>query len=279
MNYTGIIPIILIIANIAVSYRGFNNRTFFEGYQFEVDKVLVNKDYKRIFTAAFLHSDWMHLVFNMLSLWFFSGAVESSLGSIAYLIIYTASIIGSKILALLVHRHHGDYSSIGASGPVTGIIFACIALFPGMSIGLFFIPIPAWIYGLVYVAFSIYGVRSKKNNIGHEAHLGGALIGMVTALLFRPSALIENTFTILIIAVPVIVFIYIIITRPQTMLVDNLFFNTHNDDHYSIDHQYNQQRSIRQQEIDSILDKISRNGIKSLSKKEREILNEHSKNL
>ncbi len=279
MHFTGIFPIILIITNIAFSYKGFTNRQFFEGYQFQVDKVLLQKDYKRIFTAAFLHNDWMHLFFNMLSLWLFSGAVESELGTFAYGIIYFASIIGSKLMALLVHRHHGDYSSIGASGPVAGIIFACIALFPGMNIGLFFISIPAWIYGLLYVIFSIYGIRSKKNNIGHEAHLGGALIGMATALLFKPSAFSENTFTILIIAIPVIVFIYLISTRPQTMLVENLFFNAHQKDHYSIDHLYNQQRNNRQREIDRILDKINRSGIHSLSKKEMEMLNDHSKNL
>lgn len=278
MGYTGILTILLIIANIAFSYKGFTNQQFYDGYKFEVDKILVNKDYKRLITSSFLHINWMHLGFNMLSLWFFSGAVESYLGSLPFLVIYFVSMVFGDLFSLVVHRHHGDYSSVGASGAVCGIIFACIALFPGMSIGLFFFPIPAWLYGIVFVAFSIYAIQSKKNNVGHEAHLGGALMGMVTALLFQPSAFTENTFTILLIAIPVIVFIVIIIKRPQSLLVDNFFFNTHND-HYSIDHQYNQERNSRQKEIDRILDKISRNGIKSLSQSELDKLNEHSKKL
>jgi membrane associated rhomboid family serine protease len=263
--------------NVAFSYKGFTNQSFFEGYKFEVDKILVQKDYKRLITSGFLHVSWNHLIFNMISLLAFSGSIENTLGSLKFLIIYFVSLIGGSLLSLFVHRNHGDYSAVGASGAVCGIIFASIALFPGIEIGFFLLPIsiPGWIYGIFYVLYSIYGIRSKKDNIGHEAHLGGALIGMTVALVLDPVAFSENTLTILIIAVPTIVFIFLIIIKPQMLLVDNFYFKTHRH-HYSIDHKYNEERNIRQQEIDAILDKISRKGMDSLSRGEKEKLKQYS---
>jgi membrane associated rhomboid family serine protease len=280
MTGTGIISFILIIANLIFSYKGFTNTAFFESYKFEVEKILVNKDYKRLITSGFLHINWIHLIFNMLSLIAFSGIVESYLGGLQFLLIYFASLLGGNLLSLFIHRQHGDYSSVGASGAVCGIIFSSIALFPGIKIGFFIIPvsIQGWIYGLLYILYSIYGVKSKKNNIGHEAHLGGALIGMAVALLMHPDAFAENYLTILLIALPAVIFIYLIIARPQLLLVDNYFYKKHQH-YYSVDHKYNVDKRNRQNEIDSILDKINTKGMGSLSKKEKEALKEYSKKI
>jgi len=280
MSDTGTIGLILLIANVFISYKGFTNEQFFNGYKFEVDKILLNKDYKRLITAGFLHVSWTHLIFNMLSLIFFSGSVESYLGGVQFLIIYLASLIGGNLFTLLLHKNHGDYNSVGASGAVCGIIFASIALFPGMGIGIFFIPfsIPGWLYGLLYVLYSIYGIKSKKGNIGHEAHLGGALIGMMVALIMEPYAFVDNYLTILIIAIPTVAFIYIIVSRPQYLLVDNLFFKTH-PKAYNIDQRYNLDKSKRQHEIDRILDKISEKGIDHLTPAEKQKLKEHAKRI
>ena len=147
-----------------------------------------------------------------------------------------------------------------------------------MGIGFFGLPlsIPSWLYGILYVLYSIYGIKSKKDNIGHEAHLGGALVGMTVAILMEPSAFTENYITILIISVPTIAFIYLIITRPQLLLVDNLYYKKHNN-FYSIDHKYNAENTDRQNEIDKLLDKINKKGMESLSKREKAKLNEYSK--
>jgi hypothetical protein len=215
----------------------------------------------------------------MMTLYFFSGPVEFYFGALKFLLIYFASLIGGNLLSLLVHRNHSDYSAVGASGAVCGIIFASIAVFPGMSVGFFgLLHMPGWLYGIIYVLFSIYGIRSRKDNIGHEAHLGGALVGMVTALIMEPAAIVENYFTILLIAVPSLIFIYVIIAKPQLLLVNNLF-HTENKDHYSIDHKYNQERTMRQHEVDAILDKIAKHGMQSLSKKEKELLKEYSQKI
>lgn len=266
------LSIILILITGIVSYRGFKDHFFFQKYEFGVDKVRLYKDYKRLITSGFLHVNWMHLIFNMLGLYFFAGSLIFILQPWGFLLIYFASLVGGNLLSLLVYKNQGDYTSVGASGAVNGAIFATIALEPGIRIMF----LPGWLFGLLYIGLTIWGVRSKRDNIGHEAHLGGAIIGMLIAIALRPLALIENWPTILIIAVPTIVFIYLIITRPHLLLIDNLFFKTHSD-HYSIDHKYNESRTTQQQEIDKILDKISKRGINSLSQKEKQMLKDFSK--
>ncbi|MEP7107216.1 MAG: rhomboid family intramembrane serine protease [Ferruginibacter sp.] len=280
MTDKGITGIILIIANILFSYKGFTNQLFFEGYKFEVDKILVNKDYKRLITSGFLHVGWTHLIFNMISLFVFSGSIESSLGGLQFIVIYFASLAGGNLLSLIVHKQHGDYSAVGASGAVCGVIFASVTLFPGLGIGFFGLPfsIPGWIYGILFVLYSIYGIKSKKDNIGHEAHLGGALIGMTVALIMNPAAFAENLLTILIIVVPTMVFISVIILKPQFLLIDNYFYKTHQN-YYSLDHKYNAEQRNRQREVDRLLDKINKKGLDSLSKKEKQILKQYSQKL
>lgn len=279
MRDIGIIGLILIVANIAFSYKGLVNNLFFDGYKFDVDRILINKDYKRLITSGFLHVSWSHLIFNMISLYAFSGLLELHLGHFFFLLIYIISLIGGNLLALFIHRHHGDYSAAGASGAICGIIFASIALFPGLGIGFLGLPffIPSWIYGILYIGFTIYGIQSNKDNVGHEAHLGGALIGMLVAILIQPSTLMVNYLVILLILIPTITFLYICVTKPHLLIINNHFTKSSNP-YYDIDHQYNEQKVNKQMEIDKILDKINKKGLKSLSKKELQKLNDYSNN-
>jgi membrane associated rhomboid family serine protease len=278
MSNTGIISLLLLILNVIISIRGFNNPAFFDRYKFEVDRILVNREYIRLISSGFLHVNWLHLIFNTIALGAFSGMVEGYLGSFQFLLVYFASLIGGDLLCLFIHRNHGDYSAVGASGAICGVIFASIAIFPGMSVGLFFLPIslPGWLFGLVFVLFSIYGIKSSRDNIGHDAHLGGALVGMLVGILFDPGALTRNSLTIAVILVPTLIFIYLILTRPHILLIDNYFFKQHQK-YYNIDHKYNADRVTRQQEIDRILEKISKSGMKSLSKKEKDALDQYSR--
>ena len=261
---------LLIIINILCSLNGFEDRVFFHKLKFEVDRILVFKEYKRVITSGFLHVGWVHLVMNMFSLYVFYNLLDSHVGNLVFTIIYFASLLGGSLLALYIHRNHGDYSAVGASGAVCGIIFASIALFPAAGIGIIGLPfsIPGWLYGILFVLYSIYGIKSKKDNIGHEAHLGGALVGMIVALLIHPSAFTENYLAILLISVPVIAFIYFIIKKPHVLWINNFYFKSKKK-YYSIDHKYNEGKVIDQTEIDRILDKINRSGMNSLTDTER----------
>ena len=280
MGNIGVAGLLLIIANALFSYKGFKNHAFFDGYKFEIDPILRQKDYKRLITSGFLHVDWMHLLFNMFTLYSFSGAIEAAFGGWQMLIIYFASLIGGDLLALFIHRHHSNYSAVGASGAVCGLIFAVIALFPGGEIGMFGIRgIPNWLFGILFVAGSIYGIKSKRDNIGHDAHLGGALVGMLVAIILHPEKLQGNLMPILLITIPTILFIIIIATKPHLLYTENFFRKKASSlqQNYNIDQKFNADKNQRQQEIDRILDKINRTGAKSLSDKEKETLRDHAR--
>lgn len=277
MEHTTITALALILANIIFSFQGLKSQVFFDRYSFVVDKILIEKDYKRLITSSFLHVSWSHLFFNMISLYLFSSGIEQDLGEGSFLLIYFGSLIGGDLFCLYIHRHHGDYSAVGASGAISGLIFASIALFPGIGIGFPGLPfhVPGWLYGLCYVLYSIYGIRSDKGNIGHEAHLGGALVGLCIALAIEPSALMCNYFPIILIIVPSAIFIYLIVTRPHILFVDNFFYKKHR--YFSIDEKYNSEKVAKQNEVDRILEKIHQKGIESLTKNERQILDDFSK--
>ena len=271
------IAVFFILTMGIVSYIGFNDRVFFRRYAFSVDKLLKQKDYKVLVTSGFLHVGWLHLILNAFSLYIFSENLAGVISPLQYLFIYVASLLGGNLFSLLVHRNHGDYTSVGASGAVSGIMFAAIALFPGMKIGILFIPIsfPAWIFGLAYVLYSIYGIRSRRDNIGHESHLAGALVGLIIAVIMVPDVLVYNTLTVLLIFIPTAIFIFLIFFKPSTLLVDNQFFKKH--EFLTVDDRYNLAKKEKQQEIDRILEKIHRKGMGSLTQKEKEFLHNNSR--
>lgn len=275
MEPTAYLSLLLIVINVIVSYRGFKNPAFFSAYSFSVHKVLLQKDYKVLVTSGFLHAGWLHLLFNMFALYVFSQGVELYLGSLQYLLIYFTGLICGNLFSIIVHRHQPGYTSVGASGAVCGIIFASIALAPNMGIGFFFLPIsiPAWIFGLLYIAYSIYGLRSRADNIGHDAHLAGAMAGLVLTVILNPEALAANYLPILAIFIPSAAFITYVIKNPTALLVDKRYSVRKR---HTIDHSYNMDKQKKQQEIDRILEKIHRRGMNSLTQKERDILNKNS---
>jgi len=271
-----LVTLLLVIVTGVISYKGFNNSLFQESYAFDVDRILVQKDYIRLISSGFLHNTWMHLIFNMIALYLFASSLEPLIGGIKILLIYFISLVGGNLTALLIHKNHGDYTSVGASGAVNGIMFSSIALFPNMGIGFFLLPIniPAWAFGLAYVLFSIYGIKAKWGNSGHAAHLGGALIGMLVTIAFYPEALRINTLSILLIAVPTIAFLLLIVYRP-TFLLTNSF--SKKKERRSIDHEYNYRKAREQADIDAILEKIHKKGMKSLTRQEKEALEQYSR--
>lgn len=277
MEEIGIISLLLIITIGIVTYRGLKDFDFFDRFLFNVDRILVDKDYKRLITSGFLHANWTHFGFNMITLYLFSQSLESYIGIPAFLALYFISLTGGNLLALYIHRNHSDYSAIGASGAVSGLVFASIGLFPGMEIGfiLFPISIPAWLYGIAYVLYSMYGIKTKKDNIGHEAHLGGGIVGLLIAIVINPDIIQTNYFPILLILIPSLAFLYLIVKKPHFLIVQNPFSKPKNI--FTIEDKYNSTKASKQNELDRILDKIHKKGYDNLSKKEKDKLKELSK--
>lgn len=265
----------LIGMNVAVSLAGFSSETFFRRFLFHVDDILIRKQYYRMITSGFLHANWMHLIMNMLTLFLCGRWLGSVMTPVEFLVIYFGSMIGGDLLSLFIHRHHGDYSAIGASGAVSGIIFAMIATMPGKVILLFMFPIPTYIYGPLFVLVSIFGIRDSQSKIGHDAHLGGAIIGMLIAIGFHPASLAEHPLTILLTLIPAVLFMIWLIRRPEIAWLRKPFGGY--DQNLTLEDRYNAERKTRQEEIDRILDKINRSGVESLTRKEKEILDEYAK--
>jgi len=199
------ILIAIIVANVLFSYKGFNDTAFFRKYEFHMGSVR-SGDQIRILSSGFLHADFSHLIFNMITLYFFAPVVIGYLGSLSFLIIYFGSLIFGSLLTIIFHKNDYNYRAIGASGAVTGVLYAAILLQPDMMLGIFFvIPMPAYIFGILYLLYSIYGMRAKNDNIGHTAHFGGAIGGYLITLATSPHLIVENTLMVVLLTIPIVV--------------------------------------------------------------------------
>lgn len=202
--------IALIVANVLFSYKGFNDYSFFRKYEFHMGSILSGEKI-RILTSAFLHADIGHLAFNMITLYFFAPVVIAYFGSWYFLIIYFASLLFGSLLTLVLHKNDYNYRAIGASGAVTGILYSAILLQPDMMLGIFFIiPMPAYVFGILYLMYSIYGMRAKNDNIGHTAHFGGAIGGYLITLLFYPGLIWLQPLMVTLLTIPIVLLFILI---------------------------------------------------------------------
>ena len=200
------VTIAIIAANVIMSFKGFEDRLFFEKYKFNVGSIRRGEQI-RMFSSGFLHADTQHLIFNMLTLYFFADAVIFELGRINFIIVYIASLVFGNLLSLYFHKDEYWYSAIGASGAVTGILYAAILMRPEMNLYMFFvpIPIPGYVFGIGYLLYSIYGMKNRIGNIGHDAHFGGAVSGYVVTLLLMPSLFETDLGHIGLLAIPIFI--------------------------------------------------------------------------
>ncbi len=209
--------VVLMVANGIFSFRGFSNRFFLEKYIFHVGSILGNNEYYRLFTSGFLHANIPHLAFNMLALYSFSQGIGRVIGILDFVLIYFGSLLAGNILALQINRNNPGYRALGASGAVSGVIFASIMMYPGGSISFLFLPIaiPSWLFGIGFILVSIYGMRSGLGNLGHEAHLGGAIAGVLISLLIEPKLLLARPLLVAALIVPAAVYLILLVKRPD----------------------------------------------------------------
>lgn len=206
-----LLPIIIIGVTVACSLIAFNDFKLFNRYMFNTDAILHKKQWDRMLTSGLLHGDHMHLIFNMVTLYFFSDVIISWLSPTLYFLIYVVSIFTGNLLSLWMYRKNPNYNAVGASGGVTGIIFAAIALNPHLTIGVFFfLPMEGWIFGILYLFYSVYAMKKKLDNIGHAAHLGGAITGILTVIAVAPQTLVINGLYIGLLFIPIIVLGYFV---------------------------------------------------------------------
>jgi len=182
------ISIIIIIVTAIISILAFRNGELFSKLQFNPYQVYHRKEWARLITHAFVHVDWGHLIFNMITLYFFGGYVESMLisytdsavgGFVLFILFYLSAIVISSLTTLFKHKDNYVYNSVGASGGVAAVVFASILLNPKSKLMIIPIPIPisGYIFGILYLVYSQYMSRRNTDNINHDAHFLGALFG------------------------------------------------------------------------------------------------------
>ncbi|NBV56770.1 MAG: rhomboid family intramembrane serine protease [Bacteroidetes bacterium] len=188
------VNIIIIFSIAAVSFLGFSNQTLFLKFLFKPYSILKDKEWYRFISSAWLHADYMHLFVNLFVLYSFGNYLEYFLNvyyeeqsSVLYLFLFLGSTVVSHIPSYVKHKSNINYQAVGASGGVSGILFAYILINPLSMLELYlFIPIPAIVFGILYLWYSYYMSKKNMDNIGHEAHIYGALGGMTLITIIKP---------------------------------------------------------------------------------------------
>lgn len=193
---------IILTITVIASLIGFNNPHFLDRFLFWPYKVREEKQYYRFVTNVFLHGDMQHLIFNSFTFFIFGPYLERKLMTIYHDVIMTqvvfwtlifGSMITSSIFSYYRHRFNYSYRSLGLSGVACAVLFAMFTLEPTMEIRNLFLPIPfkAWMYGLLYLGFEIYSSRNPRTNIAHDAHISGAVFGIVFILITNIEKVIQ----------------------------------------------------------------------------------------
>lgn len=195
---------VLVLAMVGISYFAFNDRDLRRRLLFVPAYMEENgpREWYRFISAGFIHANWMHLIFNALVFWQFGLLVELSykialgpvLGSLAYVFLFFAGLVASALYSFFKHRHNYGYGALGASGAVSGVLFAAIVFRPFMPLQFIFLPfveIPAVVMGIAYLAFSAHMARQGRDNIGHDAHFWGSVWGFAFTCVVVPGALTD----------------------------------------------------------------------------------------
>ncbi len=192
------ITLIICVLTFLISYQAFNDRKLFENLKHFPYAESRRKEFYRMVTSGFVHGSWIHLLINLFVLYQFGGIVEQlygqifgkSMGGIMFTLMYITTLIVADIPSYLKHKNNPHYGAIGASGAVSGIVFIYVLFAPWELLYLYAVlPVPSIIAAIAYVVYSSWASKNRNDNIGHDAHLYGALFGIVFTVLVYPEAL------------------------------------------------------------------------------------------
>ncbi|PZQ18484.1 MAG: rhomboid family intramembrane serine protease [Rhodanobacter denitrificans] len=184
------VNLVIIAITCIVSFMAFNNAQLVDRLIFWPPAITRGREYWRLATCGLIHADGMHLLFNMITLYFFGGLMEKFygqyIGPFGYVLFYVSALVVSMIPTYMRHKHDGQYRSLGASGAVSAVLFAFILLAPWQTIYIYVIPVPAIIYAVLYLAYTVYMNKRGGDNINHSAHLSGAIYGILFTIALEP---------------------------------------------------------------------------------------------
>ena len=198
MHGTPTLILILLAIIVLISYRAFKDPLLFNQLKFNVRAVQLG-EYYRLLTAGFIHVDYNHLFFNCFTLFIFGGNALYGLGTVNFILLYMVSLLMGNGLAYYYHKSNPYYTAVGASGAIMGIVYSSILMFPEMKLAIIFFPIPfpAYVFGVGYLIYTLFGIKSQNDGIGHTAHFGGAIGGIICTLVFDPFVLEKSFYTLL----------------------------------------------------------------------------------
>ena len=185
------IAAIILVATLATSLAGlYGSPKIIEQSLFRPYWFLRRRQYATVVTSGLVHADLPHLIFNLITFYFFAFQLEKQIGGARFAALYLLGLVVSDAGTYLKHRNDPDYASLGASGAISAVLFASIVYFPWQKLFIIPIPvpIPAPIFAIGYVAYSWYSARHARGRINHDAHLGGALFGLAFVALTDPGA-------------------------------------------------------------------------------------------
>ena len=188
MNETLYLSYLIILITGAFTWWNWKNPSKMENFLEVPYEIVYNKKYYQIISSGFIHANVVHLLFNMVTLYFFGPVLEIYLGGFNFLLIYFCSLFFGSLLSTLINYKNPDYRSLGASGAVSGVVITYAVLFPMQPLYIFLIPIgiPSFVYAAFFIIYSLYGInRQESDGIGHSSHLGGAIGGLLFGVLFR----------------------------------------------------------------------------------------------
>ena len=200
------VGIFIIGLNILFSLIGFKNDIFFQKYRFHIGSIKAG-DYYRLLSSGFLHVNTTHILFNMFTFYFFVNIVVGILGTNSFLLLFIGSLLAGNLFGYYFHYKDNYYSAVGASGAVTGVLFSALLLYPEIELMLFLIPIPipGYLFGIVYLLYTLYGMKTQNDNIGHTAHFGGAIGGILITLFLMPNVIYKSIFMLSILSFALII--------------------------------------------------------------------------
>jgi membrane associated rhomboid family serine protease len=185
--------LIIIITTCLISWLGFNDRSFLERWCLNPYQARRRNRLSPYLSYGFVHADFSHLLFNMITLFFFGNAMEGVFkpyfNGFGYYLFYLGGMVFAILPSALLNRDNARYSTLGASGAVSAVLFAYILLRPWSVLYVYFIPVPAILYAVFYIAYSMYSGRNGSDNVNHSAHLWGAAYGVCLTVLLVPQVL------------------------------------------------------------------------------------------
>jgi membrane associated rhomboid family serine protease len=187
-DFTPVSWVIILLTSGLSLYAMYMNRDLYEKWILHPYSIINYKKYYMMITSGFLHADMMHLIFNMMTFYFFAFQLEFQIGSIGLFLVYFGSMILSNISTILKNYKNIDYRAVGASGAISGVLFSYILINPLSKIGIFLFPIgiPAPFFGLLYLAYCWWASKKSYDLINHEAHFYGALAGIIFTVILSP---------------------------------------------------------------------------------------------